>query len=93
MIANGAQTEGPSAVSEPPRSVASPGDGLAKAGHVSPQEKLRQLRRLGAEIFACGPSMEHFGVASSDLAFDDAIVAEYLTFMEQMDRADIHLCC
>ena len=57
----------------------------------SPQAKLRQLQRLGGRIYACGPSMEHFKVAEADLAFDDVIVAEYLTFMEQMDAADIHV--
>jgi hypothetical protein len=35
--------------------------------------------------------MEHFKVAEADLAFDDVIVAEYLTFMEQMVAADIHV--
>lgn len=70
-----------------------PRDGLADAGHVSPQEKLRQLQTLGGRIYACGPSMDHFGVAAGDLAFDDVMVAEYLTFMEQMAAADIHMSC
>ena len=35
--------------------------------------------------------MDHFKVAEADLALDDVIVAEYLTFMEQMDQADIHI--
>ena len=65
--------------------------GLDKVGHIPPQAKLRQLQRLGAHIYACGPSMDHFKVAEADLAFDDIIVAEYLTFMEQMDQADIHV--
>lgn len=68
-----------------------PRTGLERIGHVSPQEKLRQLRRLGARIYACGPSMQHFKVAESELAVEGVIVAEYLTFMEQLDRADIHL--
>lgn len=68
-----------------------PRTGLDKAGHISPQAKLRQLQRLGARIYACGPSMDHFKVAETNLAFDDVIVAEYLTFMEQMDQADIHV--
>jgi predicted peroxiredoxin/TusA-related sulfurtransferase len=65
--------------------------GLSKIGHLPPQDKLRQLQRLGAHIYACGPSMEHFNVAETELAFDDVIVSEYLTFMEQMDQADIHV--
>ena len=68
-----------------------PRAGLERIGHISPQAKLRQLQRLGGRIYACGPSMEHFKVAEADLAFDDVIVAEYLTFMEQMDAADIHV--
>jgi len=68
-----------------------PRAGLDKVGHIPPQAKLRQLQLLGAHIYACGPSMDHFKVAEADLAFDDVIVAEYLTFMEQMDRADIHV--
>lgn len=68
-----------------------PRAGLDRVGHIPPHEKLRQLQRLGAHIYACGPSMDHFKVAETDLAFDDIIVAEYLTFLEQMDHADIHL--
>jgi predicted peroxiredoxin/TusA-related sulfurtransferase len=65
--------------------------GLADIGHVPPQDKLRQLRQLGASFYVCGPSMEHFGVEKDDLMFDDVIVSEYLTFLEVMDKADIHI--
>jgi TusA-related sulfurtransferase/predicted peroxiredoxin len=68
-----------------------PRDSLAKAGHLPPQDKLRQLQHLGAQLFACGPSMEHYKVDPTDLAFSDVTIAAYLTFMEQMDSADIHL--
>ena len=65
--------------------------GLARAGHVPAQQKIGQLQALGAHLFACGPSMRHFKVAKSDLAFPGVTVAEYLTFMGTMARADIHL--
>jgi predicted peroxiredoxin/TusA-related sulfurtransferase len=65
--------------------------GLAQIGHIPPQDKLRQLRELGASFYVCAPSMEHFGVEKDELIFDDAIVSEYLTFMEVMDKADIHI--
>jgi predicted peroxiredoxin/TusA-related sulfurtransferase len=65
--------------------------GLARAGHLPAQEKLGQLQTLGAHIYACGPSMQHFKVAKTDLAFDDVTIAEYLTFTEAMANADIHL--
>ena len=65
--------------------------GLARAGHLPAQEKLRQLQALGGRLYACGPSMRHFKVAKADLAFNDVIVAEYLTFMEIMARADINV--
>lgn len=65
--------------------------GMAKTGHVPPQEKLRQLRALGARFYACGGSMQHFGVAKEDFAFEDVIVSEYMAFIEQMDKADIHI--
>lgn len=68
-----------------------PRTGLDKVGHIPHQAKLRQLQRLSARIYACGPSMDHFKVAETDLAFDNVIVAEYLTFMEEMDHADIHV--
>ena len=68
-----------------------PRDGLARAGHLPPQDKLQQLQRLGARLFACGPSMEHYKVDPANLAFDDVTIAAYLTFMEQMESADIHL--
>ena len=65
--------------------------GMAKAGHVPAQEKLRQLRSLGAHIYMCGPSMDHFKVAKETLIFDDLPLIEYLTFMTVMEDADIHL--
>ena len=65
--------------------------GLTKAGHIPAQQKVRQLQALGAHVYICGPSMQHFKVAKSDLAFQDVTVAEYLTFMEAMASADIHV--
>ncbi len=64
--------------------------GLAKIGHLPPQEKLRQLQALGASFYACGPSMEHFGVRKEDLVFE-ATIAEYLTFLEVMADSDQQL--
>ncbi len=66
-------------------------DGLAEIGHLPPPDKLRQLQRLGAGLYACGPSMEHYKVDADNLAFDDVTIAAYLTFMEELDTADIHL--
>lgn len=68
-----------------------PRAGLAKIGHLPPEEKIAQLQRLGARLYACGPSMEHYKVDPDRLAFDDVTIASYPTFMEQMDSADIHL--
>jgi predicted peroxiredoxin len=65
--------------------------GLAKAGHIPAQEKIGQLLALGARLYICGPSMQHFKVAKTDLAFDGVTIAEYLTFMEIMANADIHV--
>ena len=65
--------------------------GLTRAGHIPAQEKIRQLQALGAHLYACGPSMRHFKVAKTDLAFPGVTIAEYLTFMEIMARADICL--
>jgi predicted peroxiredoxin/TusA-related sulfurtransferase len=64
---------------------------MAKAGHLPPQDKLEQLKELGARIYICGGSMDPFGVKKRDLIFDDVIVAEYLTFLEIMDKADIQI--
>lgn len=64
---------------------------LDKVGHIPPQAKIHQLQSLGGRIYACGPSMAHFKVVPTDLAFDDVTVSEYLTFMEEMDHADIHV--
>jgi predicted peroxiredoxin/TusA-related sulfurtransferase len=65
--------------------------GMAKVGHVPPQEKLGQLKELGAHFYICGPSMQHFGVKKDELIFDDIVMAEYLTFMEVMNKADVHI--
>ena len=64
---------------------------MSKAGHVSAQEKLAQLRDLGAQLYVCGPSLERFRVSPEDLLFDDLPLVEYLTFMKVMSQADIHL--
>lgn len=64
---------------------------MAKAGHLPPREKLEQLKELGAQIYICGGSMDPFGVKKSDLFFDDIVIAEYLTFLEVMDKADIQI--
>lgn len=63
--------------------------GMAQTGHIPPQDKIRQLKDLGAHVYLCGPSMDHFGVKQDELIFDDVIIAEYLTFMEIMANADI----
>ncbi len=65
--------------------------GLEKVGHIPPQDKIRQLKELGVHFYICAPSMDHFGVDKSELIFDDIVLSEYLTFMEAMDKADIHL--
>jgi predicted peroxiredoxin/TusA-related sulfurtransferase len=65
--------------------------GLARVGHIGPQEKLAELRELGATIYVCGPSMEHFKVREEDLVFTDLRIVEYLTFMEVMSASDIHI--
>lgn len=64
--------------------------GLAQVGHIPAQDKVRQLKELGARIYVCAPSMDHFGVEKGDLIFDDVVLAEYLTFMEVMEKSDIH---
>jgi len=51
--------------------------GLDKAGHPPPHMKLRQLDRLGAQIYVCGPSMAHFRVAGEDLFLDGVKIAAY----------------
>ena len=65
--------------------------GLGKAGHVAATTKLRQLQTLGGRLYACGPSLEHFHVDPTGLAFDDVVVCEYLCFMEVMRPADVQL--
>jgi predicted peroxiredoxin/TusA-related sulfurtransferase len=65
--------------------------GLTKAGHVPAQDKIRQLQALGARLYICGPSMQHFRMTQADIAFPNITVAEYLTFAEAMASADIHL--
>jgi predicted peroxiredoxin/TusA-related sulfurtransferase len=64
-------------------------DGMANAGHLPPQEKLAQLRELGAKLYTCGPSMDHFGVTRSELAYSDVIVGEYAVFLEAIAGADV----
>jgi TusA-related sulfurtransferase/predicted peroxiredoxin len=65
--------------------------GMAKSGHIAAQDKLRQLRSLGATFYVCGGSLGHFKVDPGDFVFPDLPVVEYLTFMAVMERADIQL--
>lgn len=65
--------------------------GMSKTGHIPAQEKLRQLRELGAEIYVCGGSMQPFKVKKEDLIFDDLPIVEYMTFVAVMKEADIQL--
>jgi len=65
--------------------------GMTKTGHIPAQDKLRQIHSLGADIYACGGSLDHFKVKAEDFIFDDIPVVEYLTFMAVMEDADIQL--
>ena len=65
--------------------------GLARAGHPSPHEKLRELRELGARIYVCGPSMEHFKASEEELLFADIRIAAYPTFVEEMNGAGVQV--
>lgn len=65
--------------------------GMARAGHIPAQDKLRQLRTLGARIYVCGGSMPAFKVRREDLIFDDLPVVEYLSFVPILEDADITL--
>ena len=65
--------------------------GLEAAGHVAAVEKLQQFQSLGGRVYACGPSLSHFGVDPDDFALPDVTVCEYLTFMAVMQEADIQL--
>ena len=65
--------------------------GMAKSGHIAAQDKLRQLRGLGATFYVCGGSLSHFKVDPVDFIYPDLPVVEYLTFMAVMERADIQL--
>lgn len=62
--------------------------GLAQVGHLPPQEKLAQLKALGARFYVCGGSLEPFKVSKTELLYDDIIVAEYFTLLEVMRTAD-----
>ena len=65
--------------------------GMAKAGHIPAQDKLRQLRSLGAHIYVCGGSMPAFKVRREDLIFEDLPIVEYLSFVPVLEDADIQL--
>lgn len=65
--------------------------GMAKTGHIAAHEKLRQLRSLGAHLYVCGGSLEHFKVGRDDFVYDDLPIVEYLTFISIMEESDIHV--
>ena len=63
--------------------------GLSKIGHIPPQDKITELKKLGAKFYICQPSMDHFKVKKSDLIFSDITIAEYVTFIEVLNDSDI----
>jgi predicted peroxiredoxin len=65
--------------------------GVAATGHLPPQEKHRQLHGLGARIYMCAPSMQHFKVDPDELIFDDLPMIEYLSFVPVMERAGVQI--
>ena len=65
--------------------------GMEKTGHISAQQKLRQLESLGAHIYLCGPSMQHFKVDADQLILKGLPRVEYLSFMPIMEEADIQI--
>ena len=64
---------------------------MSRTGHIPAQQKLRQLVSLGASIYMCAPSMQHFKVRTEDLIFAELPQVEYLTFMHVMARSDVQL--
>jgi predicted peroxiredoxin/TusA-related sulfurtransferase len=64
--------------------------GLERAGHPPPHEKLRQLNDLGARIYACGGSMDHFRVTADEL-LPGVRIATYPTFVEEMNAAGVQV--
>lgn len=65
--------------------------GLDKAGHPPPHTKLHQLEDLGARIYICGPSMQHFKVNADDLFLTGVLIAAYPTFVEKMNSAGVQV--
>ncbi len=64
-------------------------DQIEATGHSPPQEKLRQLRSLGAKLYICAPSLDYFDTDRSKFIFEDIPVVAYLTFMEIVSEADV----
>lgn len=65
--------------------------GLDRAGHPPPHVKLRQLNDLGARIYVCGPSMDHFKVRPEELLFAGIRIAAYPTFVAEMNDAGVQV--
>ncbi len=66
-------------------------NGLNKIGHLPPQDKLKQMQELGAKIYACGPSLDNFGVKESEFFLEGITVCEYFTFLLRMREADVQI--
>ena len=64
---------------------------MTSSGHVPAQQKIRHLRDLGAKIYVCGGSMDHFKVKKEDLIFDDLPIVAYFTFISVLEKADVSL--
>lgn len=62
---------------------------MAEMGHIPPQDKVRQLKELGAHFYVCPVSMEVFKVKESELIFKDVTFATYSTFLDVMNKSDL----
>ncbi len=65
--------------------------GAVKTGHIAAQDKLRQLKELGAKFLICHASMDYFKVSKGDLIFEDIVLAEYFTLIKAMGNSNIQV--
>ncbi|MBI9098015.1 MAG: DsrE family protein [Spirochaetaceae bacterium] len=64
--------------------------GLNNIGHISPTQKLLQLKQLGAEIYICGPSADQFKLNRNKVIIEDVKYVEYMTIIPILAEADIN---
>lgn len=63
----------------------------ARSSRANAHDRVRQIHDLGGDLYACERALGEHHITPADLALEQVIHGEYLTFLPVMEKADIQL--